>query len=151
MGLVMMPVMTVAMNSVPPQLIARSSSLTNVLRQVFGSFGTAIFVTLLTTRQTFHAAIFSQSMTTDNPGLTTALAGIQNTLIQQGQTLAQAKETTLLAVYQQVMMSASVMAFDDCFYIAAAVCLVAVIPALLLRTRGGVSRAQGRPRPAMME
>ena len=54
MGLVMMPAMTVAMNTLPPLLIARGSSLTNVLRQMFASFGTAIFVTLLQTRQTYH-------------------------------------------------------------------------------------------------
>src|SRR5450756_1888361 len=147
MGLVMMPVMTVAMNSVPPHLIARSSSLTNVLRQVFGSFGTAIFVTLLTTRQTFHAWMFSQSTTSDNPGIQTALAGIQNTLVQQGLSLAQAKETMLSALYGRMMITSSVMAFDDCFYIAAAICLVAVLPALLLRTRGGIRGAQGQPRP----
>ena len=149
MGLVMMPVMTVAMNSVPPRLIARSSSLTNVLRQVFGSFGTAIFVTLLTTRQTFHAAIYSQSMTSDNPGIRTAIAGIQNTLLQQGLSLVQAKEAMLSAIYGQVMLNSSVMAFDDCFYIAAAVCLVAVIPALFLHTRGGISGTRNQTRPMM--
>jgi EmrB/QacA subfamily drug resistance transporter len=147
MGLVMMPVMTVAMNSVPPQLIARSSSLTNVLRQVFGSFGTAIFATLVSTRQTFHQAMISQTVTSDNANLITTLSGLQNSLMQHGMNIVQAKGLVMMSVLKQVVMSASVMAFDDCFYIAAVVCFVAVLPALLLRSRGGIGGPRARPGP----
>ncbi|MCL4370909.1 MAG: DHA2 family efflux MFS transporter permease subunit [Chloroflexi bacterium] len=146
MGLVMMPVMTVAMNSVPPALIARSSSLTNVLRQVFASFGTAIFATLLSTHQTFHQAMISQTVTPDSLGVKAAMAGVQSTLMEHGLTAIQAKTAVVMALYRQVVTSASVMAFDDCFYIAAVVCVVAVAPTLLLRTKGV---AMQRPRGPM--
>jgi hypothetical protein len=36
------------------------------MRQVFGSFGTAIFVTLLQSRQTFHASALVQGVTSSN-------------------------------------------------------------------------------------
>jgi EmrB/QacA subfamily drug resistance transporter len=147
MGLVMMPVMTVAMNSVPPHLIARSSSLTNVLRQVFASFGTAIFATLLSSRQTFHQAMIAQTVTSDNANLMTTVAGLQNSLMQHGMNVVQAKGAVLMALYNQVVMNASVMAFDDCFYIAAVVCAVAVVPSLLLSSKGGIRGPGARPRP----
>jgi EmrB/QacA subfamily drug resistance transporter len=149
MGLCMMPIMTVAMSSVPPQLIARSSSLTNVLRQVFGSFGTAIFATLLSTRQTFHEMVISQTVTSDNPGLQTALAGLQNTMVQHGLNLVQAKAAMMLVLYKEMAMKSAVMAFEDCFYLAAAICVVAILPTLLLRAKGGMAGRPARARPMM--
>jgi DHA2 family multidrug resistance protein len=148
MGLITMPAMTVAMNSIPPHLIARSSSLTNVLRQVFGSFGTAIFATLLQNRQTFHQAIISQTMTPDNLTVQTTIARVQTLLMEHGLNAVQAKGALVMALYQRAVMAASVMSFEDCFYVAAAICLVGIIPALWLRTTGIARRAPGQ---AMME
>ncbi len=145
MGLITMPAMTVAMNAIPPHLIARSSSLTNVLRQVFGSFGTAIFATLLQNRQTFHQAIISQTVTPDNLTVQTTVARVQMLLEQHGMNAVQAKEALVMALYQRVAMAASVMSFEDCFYIAAAICLVGILPALLLHTTGIVQRGAGSP------
>ena len=146
MGLIMMPAMTVAMNQLPPHLIARGSSLTNVLRQMFGAFGTAIFVTLLQTRQTYHQAILSQTVTPDLPGVRAVLGGIQMYLVQHGLPAVQAKAAGVMLLYQQVVMRASVMSFEDCFVIAAAVCLIGIVPALFLSSSGAVRRT-GRPMP----
>lgn len=149
MGLVAMPVMTVAMSSIPPHLIARTSSLTNVLRQVFGSFGTALFATLLSSRQTFHQAMLSQRVTPESLPVQTTMAQVQQYLLQHGFNALQAKGAAVMALYQQVAMNSAVMAFQDCFFIAAVICLVAVIPTLLLRSTGVVQRR--RPGSMPME
>ncbi|HEY0583358.1 MAG TPA: DHA2 family efflux MFS transporter permease subunit, partial [Chloroflexota bacterium] len=47
MGLVMMPSMTAGLNAVPLPQMSRASAMSNVMRQVFGAFGTAIVVTIL--------------------------------------------------------------------------------------------------------
>jgi len=143
MGLITMPAMTVAMNAIPPHLIARSSSLTNVLRQVFASFGTAIFATLLQNRQVFHQAMISQTVTPDNLSTQMTVARVQAELAQHGIGLAQAKVAVVLALYRQVATTASVMSFDDCFYIAAAICLLGIVPALMLRSSGIARRPPG--------
>jgi len=143
MGLITMPAMTVAMNTLPPGLIARGSSLTNVLRQLFGAFGTAIFVTLLQTRQTYHQAMLSQAVTPDLPGVRQTLAGVQQYLVAHGATLAQAKAAGVMALYQQMAMRAAILSFEDCFIIAAAICLFGIAPAVFLRSSG--ARRTGRP------
>ncbi len=148
MGLTTMPAMTVAMNAIPPALIARSSSLTNVLRQVFAAFGTAIFATLLQSRQSFHQAILSQTVTPDNLAVQSTVARVQETLVQHGFSLAQAKGAAVMALYRQVAINGSVMAFEDCFYVAAAICLLGIGPTLLLRTTGVIRRGRG---PAALE
>jgi EmrB/QacA subfamily drug resistance transporter len=148
MGLITMPAMTVAMNTLPNHLIARGSSLTNVLRQVFAAFGTATFSTILTTRQTYHLVMLSQTMTPDVPSVQMALANVQQLVMQHGATLQQARLYGVLALYREVAAAASVRAFDNCFLIAGAFCLVGIIPALFLRGKGTVARAAG---PRMSE
>jgi EmrB/QacA subfamily drug resistance transporter len=135
MGLVMMPAMTVAMSTLPPHLIARGSSLTNVLRQLFGAFGTAVFVTILQTRTTYHSAMLSQTMTPDLMGIRVTLGGVQQYILQHGGSLTQAKAAGLLSLYKMLVLRAAVLSFDDCFMIGAAICLFGVVPALFLNAR----------------
>ncbi|MDP8922966.1 MAG: DHA2 family efflux MFS transporter permease subunit [Chloroflexota bacterium] len=66
MGLMMMPALTVAMDTIPPHQIARATALSNVLRQVFGAFGAGAFASVLLDRQHFHRATLAQSVTSDN-------------------------------------------------------------------------------------
>ncbi len=143
MGVCMMPVFTASMNTLPLPLVARGSSLNNVLNQLFGALGTAIFVTLLQTRQTYHQAMLAQVITPDMPGVRATLDAVQRYLVQHGVSLAQAQAAGGTLLYQQVALRAAVIAFDDCFLIAAASCLLAVVPALFLsnaRTPAGPPR-----------
>src|SRR5438270_13273164 len=77
MGLVMMPSMTAGLNAVPLPQMSRASSMTNVMRQVFGAFGTALVVTILQLRQTFHTAMLSQTLTPENIPLQGLLSSAQ--------------------------------------------------------------------------
>jgi len=145
-GLVMMPAMTAALNTVPVELTSRGSSLTNVMRQVFGSFGTAIFVTLLTARQTFHANVLSQTATPTNITLQQTLGQIQQWVLQHGGTAAQAQADAMLAVAQKLYQTAAVQSFDDVFMVAAAITLLAVVPALFI----GKSERAGHSEPSLV-
>jgi EmrB/QacA subfamily drug resistance transporter len=135
MGLVMMPAMTAALNTVPVELTSRGSSLTNVMRQVFGSFGTAIFVTLLQARQTFHVSVLEQGVTTSNFSMQQTLGQVQQFVLTHGGSAVQAQAQGLAAVMQQVQTAAAVRAFDDVFMVAALITLLALVPALFIGGR----------------
>ncbi|HIV57468.1 MAG TPA: MFS transporter, partial [Candidatus Stackebrandtia faecavium] len=47
-AMVMMPVTTAALNQLPPELIPHGTALNNTMRQVAGSTGTAVLVTVMT-------------------------------------------------------------------------------------------------------
>jgi hypothetical protein len=140
MGLAMMPVMTVALNAYPTHLAAEGSSLTNVLRQLFGSFGTALFATLLSTRQSFHQAMYSQVVTPDLFAVKTLTAGVQQYAMAHGLSIVQAKALASSLLVREVMTKAGVRAFDDCFLVAAAVCLVGILPVLFFKRVSVASR-----------
>ena len=145
MGLVMMPAMTAALNTVPAELTSRGSSLTNVMRQVFGSFGTAIFVTLLQARQTFHTAVLAQGATSSNFTLQQTLGQVQQWVLQHGGSAAQAQAEGVLVVMQQLYRTAAVQSFDDVFMVAALVTLLALVPAVFI---GG--KTSGHAEPAVV-
>ncbi len=134
MGLVMMPSMTAGLNAVPLQLMSRASSMSNVMRQVFGAFGTAIVVTVLQQRQTFHTAALAQSVTPDNLPLQQAMSAAQQWGLAQGLSAVQAQAMGTMLAMKQVVTSASVMAFDDVFRMTAVITLLAILPALFMRT-----------------
>jgi hypothetical protein len=121
--------------------------LTNVLRQLFASFGTAAFATLLQTRQGFHQTMLAQTVTLESPAVRSAFAALQQRLIEQGLGPAQAKAGALSVLAQQVTTGAAVRSFDDAFLMSAAIMLLAVLPALFL-TSTGVTAAEPRGRRA---
>jgi EmrB/QacA subfamily drug resistance transporter len=134
MGMVMMPSMTAGLNAVPLPQMSRASSMSNVMRQVFGAFGTALFVSILQTRQKYHAAMLQQTVTPDNLPLQQVMAQAQQWIVAHGGSAAQAQMTSMMAVMQQVQLTAAVMAFDDVFRVAALLTLLGIIPALFMRT-----------------
>jgi EmrB/QacA subfamily drug resistance transporter len=148
MGLVMMPAMTAALNTVPAELTSRGSSLTNVMRQVFGSFGTAIFVTLLQARQTFHASALEQGVTSSNYNMQLTLGQVQQFVLAHGGSAIQAQAQGLAAVAQQLQLAAAVMSFDDVFMVAALITLLALVPALFIG--GRVASPAGHAEPALV-
>jgi EmrB/QacA subfamily drug resistance transporter len=147
MGLVMMPAMTAALNTVPVELTSRGSALTNVMRQVFGSFGTAIFVTLLQSRQIFHANVLAQTATPANFTLQQTLGHVSQWVLQSGGSAAQAQAQGVLMVMRQLYQTAAVQAFDDVFMVAAVVTLFALLPAVFI---GGKSDRSGQHEPSMI-
>lgn len=132
MGMMMMPVMTVAMDTIPPAKIPRASALSNVLRQIFGAFATGIFASLLLDRATFHQSVLAQSVTPTNPAVVNVLSSVQRGFMQQGMSATDAYSMGLMTLAKQVSLTATVRAFDDSFFVATLVALVGLIPSLWL-------------------
>ncbi len=62
MSFVMMPIMTAGMNALPSRLISHGNALVNTMRQLAGSIGTAILVTVMTQQTESHLATFQQDL-----------------------------------------------------------------------------------------
>ena len=148
MGMVMMPSMTAGLNAVPLPQMSRASSMTNVMRQVFGAFGTAIVVTILQQRQTYHTAMLAQTVTPDSIPLQQLLTKASQLAASAGLSQAQAQMMGIMYAMQQVATTAAVMAFDDVFRVTAVVTLLAIIPALFLQTK---KSSGGGPRPVIAD
>lgn len=127
--------MTAGLNAIPLEKMSRGSAISNVTRQVFGAFGTAIVVTILKQCQAFHTAVLSQMVTPQNFPLQQVLSSTQTWAQGQGMSSAQAQMMGVMMVARQVGITAAVMSYDDVFRVTAAVTLLAVLPALFLNAR----------------
>ncbi|WP_436854596.1 DHA2 family efflux MFS transporter permease subunit [Staphylococcus caeli] len=67
MSFIMMPIMTAGMNALPQRLIAHGNALSNTLRQLAGSIGTALLVTVMSTQTTQYASGYAQALDKTNP------------------------------------------------------------------------------------
>jgi EmrB/QacA subfamily drug resistance transporter len=133
MGLMMMPVMTVSMDTIPPHQISRASALSNVLRQLFGAFSTGIFATILLGRVQFHQALLMQNVTASNVAAVGMLNTVQTAMLQQGLSMEAAKAAGIAGLMKQVSVLATVQSFDDCFYLATLISLCGLLPVLWLK------------------
>jgi EmrB/QacA subfamily drug resistance transporter len=132
-GTAMMPAITAWMASAPPSQTQAASALNNVLRQLYGAFGTAAFSTILNDRITFHFTSLAMFMSPDRPAVARALAEASAFALSRNIDLAQAKALVVARLAGQARMAAAVRGFDDVFLLAAAVCVLGILPALFLR------------------
>ena len=151
MGLMMMPALTVAMDTIPPHQMARATALSNVLRQVFGAFGTGAFASVLLDRQGFHRASLSQTVTADNIAAVNLQSGAVAAALDRGLSDAAAQLFGLQTLSNQVKLAAQVRAFDDCFILAVFVTLFALLPAIFLRRGKRVGAAGAAHGPAAVD
>lgn len=125
MSFIMMPIMTAGMNSLPQRLISHGNALSNTLRQLAGSIGTALLVTVMSTQSTQYAAGYAQDLDKTNPFLKDRL-----------QEMAQAMGGEQMATSQIlkfVQKLASINGVNSAFLIATALSALAFILSLFLK------------------
>jgi MFS transporter, DHA2 family, multidrug resistance protein len=135
MGLLFSPLTTIAISDIPNRQMAQASGLINVIRQVGGSFGVAIFGTILTRRTIFHSAIFGQQVNPYSEVFKNTVAGLQHFAQHAvGSTVGQASAQAKALLFSFVQQQAFVSGIDDVFILAGATVLVATVPVFFLRS-----------------
>jgi EmrB/QacA subfamily drug resistance transporter len=119
MSLLMMPIMTAGINALPEKLIAHGNAMTNTIRQVAGSIGSAILVTVMTS----HTKEYIKDVMKDKPKVDTSQ-------IKDPAILAQIKEKTI-----QLTHEATVHGINGAFMIATIFVGVAFVLAFFLKNK----------------
>jgi EmrB/QacA subfamily drug resistance transporter len=131
-----MPAQTAALVDIPTELVGRASALTNIISRVSGSFGISVLTSVLTSRQAFHGAQLSWTVSAANPATAATLARA-GALLGGG---VRGRTAALAYLQGMVAQSSFVQAIDDVFLITSAFTLLALVPALFLK-RGAQARA----------
>lgn len=129
MGLLFTPLLTLSLANVRIEMMAQASSVTNILRQMGGSFGVAIFSHILTQRTNFHTQRYNQALdytgetyrqTVQNlSGFAQQTAGATD---QSAQTLAEQM------IIRHIDLEAYIGGINDDFFIAFIITLLSVLP-----------------------
>lgn len=131
MAFVMMPIMTAGMNALPPRLISHGNAFVNTMRQLAGSIGTAILVTVMTTQQTNHLSAFSEELDKTNPVIQDHMRELDQ---QYG-----GESAAMKLLLEHVNKLASVEGVNDAFIVATIISAIALILSLFLQ---GKKKAQ---------
>jgi len=137
MGLSMMPVTTAGMNTVPMHLVGKGSALGNVIRQVSASLGIAMFTTIMQHRQAIHTANFSNTVNINSPEALTLQSYLKDIAVSTGLGSSGSQAVGLGIIIKQIAKISMVHAIGDCFIIASAFCLVALVLCFFLRDGAG--------------
>lgn len=113
MSMVMMPVSTNGLNQLPARFYPHGTAMNNTLNQVAGAIGTALLVTVMSTRTETHATEIAED----------AMKNLT----------AQPTEAVLAEMKQQIAMKAMLEGINDAFLVATGIAAVAIVLAFFIK------------------
>jgi MFS transporter, DHA2 family, multidrug resistance protein len=117
LGFFFVPVSTLAYSYIPLNKNNKASSITNLFRNLGGSFGVAFVTTLLERRTQFHHSVLVQHLTPENPVFRQTLEAVTQRLIVAGASTADAAQQAYGLVSRMADQQAAMMGFLDCFHL----------------------------------
>ncbi|HDB3439887.1 TPA: DHA2 family efflux MFS transporter permease subunit [Staphylococcus aureus] len=126
MAFIMMPMVTAAINALPGRLASHGNAFLNTMRQLAGSIGTAILVTVMTTQRTQHLSAFGEELDKTNPVVQDHMRELAS---QYG-----GQEGAMKVLLQFVNKLATVEGINDAFIVATIFSIIALILCLFLQS-----------------
>lgn len=126
MAFIMMPMVTAAINALPGRLASHGNAFLNTMRQLVGSIGTAILVTVMTTQTTQHLSAFGEELDKTNPVVQDHMRELAS---QYG-----GQEGAMKVLLQFVNKLATVEGINDAFIVATIFSIIALILCLFLQS-----------------
>jgi DHA2 family multidrug resistance protein len=136
MGMMFSPLAALGLVTVPREKMAQASGLNNVIRQVGGSFGVALFSTMLTSRVIYHIQIFGQSIDPNSPAFTTMMQNMERFAGTAGGLVGpQATAAGKSILFTHISKQAFVDGINDNFLIACLFTLLCMVPVFFLKNK----------------
>jgi len=129
------PLSTATLSTIPRPLMQSATGLFNLIRQLGGSLGTAIVITLLDHKMTTASANLVRYASPSNPTFMAWWATIQAGLQARGSDAATAHRQALVVLHGLISQQAAVVAFDYVFALVGMVFIVCLPVVLLIRDR----------------
>jgi DHA2 family multidrug resistance protein len=128
--LMFLPLSMATIGPIPKKDVAAATAFYNLTRQLGGSIGVAMLTTLLGTRTFFHRGVVAEHLAATDPNVQARLAMMTAGMASRGADPATAKQQGLTLLDGAAKLQASVLAFNDTFYVTALV-VFAAIPLVL--------------------
>lgn len=144
LAFLLVPASIVAYSYLPREKNDKASSITNLSRNLGGSFGIAFVTTMVSRRAQFHQNILVSHLTSYDYPYRSAVQSASHTLIAHGTPPSLAIDQALGVLYRMVQRQANMLAFIDAFWLVGVVGLMAIPFVLLIKKSRAVrSGVQG--------
>lgn len=131
MGMIFIPLTTITLADLESIEIPQGSALSNMIRQLGGTFGTAIMTTYISTRSILHISRLSDNVSVYNPLSVERLRQYTNLFLSKGDALMTATGKAYGVMQGAFVKQALVMTYADSFLVIGVFFLICV-PLLLL-------------------
>lgn len=134
MGFTVIPLMTLAFSSIKKEEMGNATGIFNLLRNLGGSFGVAFISTMIARRAQFHQVHLVEHLTPFDTSYQIASSQAAQFLQQRGFDAFTSQHGGLGAIYGQLLRQASMLSFNDAFYLLS-VFMICTLPLLFLMKR----------------
>ncbi len=135
LGLLFVPLTTLALSNLRGKDIPQGAGLTNMMRQLGGSFGVALIATFIQHRSWTHRQNLLAHVSPYDFALRARLQAIVHGLMAKGSTLLEARQQAYGAIEGMVVRQTYLLTYMDAFRVVG-IFFLCCIPLLLLFTRG---------------
>ncbi|HBU06012.1 MAG TPA: EmrB/QacA family drug resistance transporter [Nitrospiraceae bacterium] len=130
MGFLFIPLTTMTMANVKKEDMANASAIYNLLRNLGGSFGVAFITTMIARRAQFHQVRIVDHLTPFDAAYQAASSKAAQLFQYRGVPGSESADAGLSAIYNQLLRQASMLSFNDAFYMLG-VLLICTLPLVL--------------------
>jgi DHA2 family multidrug resistance protein len=136
MGMIFIPLTTLALGQLKGAQIAQGSAMTNMMRQLGGSVGIAMMTSFVERRMIFHKAVLSERVTATSPETWSRLQAAAGGMVRRGEGTWEAQRKAVGSLLGTVSKQAALMSYLDAFRLVGLFFLVC-LPLLLLFKKPG--------------
>jgi DHA2 family multidrug resistance protein len=134
-GLLFIPLTTMTLSNIRKEEMGNATGIFNLLRNLGGSFGVAIVTTMLARRTQFHQVHLVEHLTRFDRNFQLVLPQISRILRDRGFIPSLQNQGGLGLIYHQLLRQASMLSFNDAFYILSIIMML-ILPLVLLMKKG---------------
>ncbi len=131
LGMIFIPLTTLSLSGLTGREIPQGTALSNMIRQMGGSFGTAIMTTYISSRTKFHVETLRDHISSFDALTRDRLNSFQNLFLSKGSSAYEAAQQALAAMQGALTKQALMLTYRDTFLVVGAFFIVC-IPLLLL-------------------
>ena len=134
LGFLFIPLQILSLSRIAKEEMGNATGIFNLLRNLGGSFGIAFVTTLLAQRSQFHQSHLAEHLTIFDRNLQLTLPQISQLLQEKGFANSLPNQGGLGSIYTQLLRQASMLSFNDAFYLLS-ILMVLILPLVLLMRR----------------
>jgi MFS transporter, DHA2 family, multidrug resistance protein len=135
MGFFFIPLTTMTMSGIKREDMGNASAIYNLVRNLGGSFGVAFVTTMLSRKAQFHQNHLVENLTPFDTAYQMFSGQTSRFLQYRGFNDFTSESGGLAMIYRELLRQASMMAFNDAFFIVCII-MICVLPLVLVMKKG---------------
>ncbi len=135
LGMIFIPLTTLSLSDLTGKEIPQGTAISNMIRQLGGSFGTAVMTTVISVRTKIHYDTIKDHVSSYDITTQERLQGFKNLFLTKGSSMVEATQQSFAAMQGAVIKQAMMITYSETFLIVGAFFIVCIPLLILFRNK----------------